>query len=262
MIWRRPSQSSSLPEIQRVAPIGSRERTQSWLARKNTSSTSPVSSSTSTLNGARERAFGGPRCSVTLASMVTMVSGTASRIFGRERRSTVAWGRWNRTSTTRAPCGLSSSRSNSFAFFGPIPGNALAGANSGSSSEGRMHGLIAKSRARTLPRRHWNHVGLNTRSPRRAPPRNWLRLGDRFGDAFGAAMVCSIDADGSRNSPENGWLSPGQEDRARHRKGAKSKRAQARRIEARNDTKTKEQEHRPRHDDDDERPGNRARQLT
>ena len=125
----------------RRAPIGSFERTHSWLARKKTSSTSPVSSSTSTLNGARERALPGSRCSVTVASMVTIVSGTASRIFGRARRSTVDCGRWKRTSTTRAPCGLSSRRSNSFAFFGPIPGKALAAAKSGSRRDGRTRAL-------------------------------------------------------------------------------------------------------------------------
>ena len=81
---------------------------------------------------------GGSRCSVTFASMVTIVPGTASRIFGRERRSSVEWGRWNSTSTTRAPCGLSSRRSNNLAFFGPIPGSVAAGANSGSRRDGRM----------------------------------------------------------------------------------------------------------------------------
>src|SRR6185437_8486712 len=41
-------------------------------------------------------------------------------------------------STTRAPWGLSRRRSKSFAFFGPMPAKAPAGANSGSSNEGRI----------------------------------------------------------------------------------------------------------------------------
>jgi len=69
---------------------------------------------------------------------VTIVSGTASRILGRDRRSSVETGRWNSTSKTRAPSGLPSSRSNNLAFFGPMPGSEPAGANSGSRRDGRM----------------------------------------------------------------------------------------------------------------------------
>ncbi len=51
-IWSRPSQSSSRPDTQRVEPIGSAFSTQLALLRKNTSVTSPVSSSMTALNGA------------------------------------------------------------------------------------------------------------------------------------------------------------------------------------------------------------------
>ena len=52
-----------------------------------------------------------------------------------------------------------------------------------------------------------------------------------------------------------------QEDRACDRECAKRERADARRVEARENAKAKEQKHRPRDNHPDQRPGNRARKL-
>ena len=109
------------------------------LARKNTSSTSPVSSSTSTLYGAlraraRRRAMlddarldRGDRVALGLGDFRPGAAVDAPR------RADGTAGR-----RTRAPCGRSSSLSMSLAFFGPTPGSVAAGANSGSSNAGRM----------------------------------------------------------------------------------------------------------------------------
>ena len=138
-ICRRPSQSSSLPETQRVLFSGSAFSTQAGLARKNTSVTSPVSSSTITLYGALLRGLVAGWCDTTRTSSVATSSRGASRIFGRARRSMIPVGRWKRRSRTRAGRpGPASSRSRVAATLGPTPRSEEASAKSGFRSDGRI----------------------------------------------------------------------------------------------------------------------------
>jgi hypothetical protein len=75
-----------------------------------------------------------------VTATVTTVSGVTSESFGWLRRSTKPLGRWNNRSMMRggSPSPRLKSRANTFSSFGPMPGRADNGANSGLSTGGRI----------------------------------------------------------------------------------------------------------------------------